>query len=181
MVRRGEQVRPPTLVVVGGLPATGKTTVARAVARGLRAAYLRIDTIETAITRSEGRFADRNGWEMPPGYVTGYDLVADQLGLGLDVVAESVNPWSETRNAWRDAGLRAGGQVVEVEVVCSDVVEHRRRAEEREVDIADLTKPGWAQICAREYHPWDREHIVVDTAVLAPEEAARLIRATVGG
>lgn len=169
------------LVSVGGLPATGKTTVARAVARGLRAAYIRIDTIETAVTRSEGRFASTNDWELPPGYVTGYDLVADQLRLGLDVVAESVNPLPETRDAWRDAGLRAGARVVEVEVVCSDPAEHRRRAEERVLDIADLTKPTWAQISAREYHPWEREHLVVDTAVLGIDEAVGQVRASVDG
>ncbi|MER7069211.1 zeta toxin family protein [Streptomyces albidoflavus] len=34
----------PALVVIGGLPATGKSTVGRAVARRLGASYLRIDT-----------------------------------------------------------------------------------------------------------------------------------------
>ncbi|HET7304871.1 MAG TPA: AAA family ATPase [Segeticoccus sp.] len=171
--------RPPVLVVVGGLPATGKTTVGRAVARGLCAAYLRIDTIETAIARSEGRFRESNDWELPPGYVTGYDLATDQLRLGLDVVAESVNPLPETRDAWRDAGLRAGAHVVEVEVVCSDPAEHRRRAEERVLDIADLTKPTWDQVTQREYHPWGREHLVIDTAVLDADEGADRVRAAV--
>ena len=43
------------LVVIAGLPATGKTTLARPLARELRAAYLRIDTIETAILRAQDR------------------------------------------------------------------------------------------------------------------------------
>ena len=38
---------------MGGLPGVGKTTVARAVARRLQAAHVRIDSIETAIARSE--------------------------------------------------------------------------------------------------------------------------------
>jgi predicted kinase len=37
------------LIAFGGLPGTGKTTVAQAVARKLAAVYLRIDTLELRI------------------------------------------------------------------------------------------------------------------------------------
>jgi len=59
--------RQPVLICVGGLPATGKTTIARKLAAELGAPYVRIDTIETAVGRAEGRFAETNGWELPPG------------------------------------------------------------------------------------------------------------------
>jgi hypothetical protein len=55
-VRRGV----PMLVVFGGLPGTGKTTIARAVAARCHAVYLRIDTIEQAV-RSAGVLADEIG------------------------------------------------------------------------------------------------------------------------
>src|SRR5680860_1113444 len=101
-----ELSRTPLLLVVGGLPATGKTTVARALAGALRAAYVRIDTIEAAIGRAEGRAQHTNGWELPPGYLVGYEVAADQLRNDLDVVAESVNPVRDSRDAWRDTGVR---------------------------------------------------------------------------
>jgi predicted kinase len=41
------------LIVFGGLPGTGKTTLARAFAQRRRATYLRIDTIEQALRSSE--------------------------------------------------------------------------------------------------------------------------------
>jgi adenylate kinase len=42
------------LVIFAGLPGTGKTTIARALARDLGAVYLRIDSIEQAILASDG-------------------------------------------------------------------------------------------------------------------------------
>lgn len=49
--------------------------------------------------------------------------------------------------------MAAGGRVVEVEVICSDRAEHRRRAEERVLDVPGLAKPSW-------------DPLVLDTAVL---------------
>lgn len=170
--------RQPVLICVGGLPATGKTTIARKLAAELGAAYVRIDTIEAAIAQAEGRFEETNGWELPPGYVVGYGVAADQLRNGVDVVAESVNPLRVSRDAWRVAGLNAGARVVEVEIVCSDSAEHRRRAEDRDLDIPGLAKPSWEQISNREYHSWERNRLVVDTAMLNVDESVQLIRKT---
>lgn len=170
----------PVLISVGGLPATGKSTVAQLLAAELPAAYVRIDSIETAIGRSEGQHVETNSWELPPGYEVGYDVVADQLRLGLDVVADSVNPLRASRDAWRDAGLKVGAHVIEVEIVCSDVDEHCRRAEERVVDVVGLVKPTWEEITNREYDSWDRDRIVIDTAILSVRESVQRIRAATG-
>ncbi|KDN22131.1 AAA family ATPase [Amycolatopsis rifamycinica] len=155
------------LVVLGGLPGTGKSTVARPLARALGAAYLRIDTIEQALADS-GELAE------PPraaGYVAGYALARDQLANGVDVVAECVNPLKITRDAWRAVGTR----VLEVELVCSDPAEHRARVEGRVADIPGLRLPSWRDVVEREYEPWDRDHLVIDTAVVTAAESAELI------
>lgn len=145
----------PRLVVFAGLPGSGKSTIARELARQLRAVWLRIDTIETAIADAD---------TPDEGYRAAYALAADNLRLGLDVVGDSVNPWMETRDAWRNVGLRAGAEVIEVEVICSDEAEHRRRVETRTSDVPGLVPPTWQEVTARDYRPWTRERIVVDTA-----------------
>jgi len=76
------------LIIVCGLPATGKTTLSRLLARDLGAVHLRIDTIEQAIVRSGA--AERPLG--PVGYTVAHALAADQLRQGLAVVAECVNP-----------------------------------------------------------------------------------------
>ena len=145
------------LVVFAGLPGTGKSTIARELARQLRAVWLRIDTIETAIADEATPITDE-------GYRAACALAVDNLRLGLDVVGDSVNPWLKTRDSWRDAGLAAGADVLEIEVVCSDPAEHRRRVETRVVDVPGLTPPTWEEVVGRDYRPWTRDRLVVDTA-----------------
>jgi predicted kinase len=155
------------LIVIGGLPATGKTTLARLLATRIGAVHLRIDTIEQAVVRS-GLARHPVG---PVGYVVGYALAEEQLRQGLTVIAESVNPLTITRDAWCDSATRASAPVVEVEVVCSDPEEHRRRADTRSVDIPDLPLPTWQEIVDLEYEPWQRDRLVVDTVGQEPGDS----------
>ncbi len=85
------------LVVVSGLPGTGKTTIAQQVARQSHATCLRIDAIDQAV-RSANVLADDIG---PAGYAVAYALSEANLRLGQVVVADCVNPLSITRAAWR--------------------------------------------------------------------------------
>ena len=159
------------LVVFGGLPGTGKTTLARQVADRLGATYLRIDTIEQAL-RSSMALADDVG---PAGYEVAYAVCETNLKLGRVVVADCVNPLSITRAAWRDVAARTAAPIFEVEVICSDEAEHRRRVESREIDIPGLSPPTWAAIMARDYEPWSEPRMVVDTAQTTAAEAVRTI------
>ncbi|MEU7472971.1 AAA family ATPase [Streptomyces sp. NPDC044984] len=158
-------------VVIGGLPVTGRTTLARLLAAEIGAVHVRVDTIGQTLVRS-GLARYPVG---PAGYVIGYALAEEHLRQGLTVSAESVNPLAVTRNAWRGAAERANVPSVEVEVVCSDPVEHRRRVTSRSVDVPDLPLPDWQHILDREYEPWDRDRVVVDTAGQDSEASSALL------
>ena len=118
------------LIALGGLPGTGKSTLAATFAGRLRAIHLRIDTVEQAM-RHAGQ--DVSAAE---GYLVARDVALDNLGLGLSLVVDAVNPIEFTRNLWRHAASRCGARLVEIELVCSDDVEHRRRVESRTADIS---------------------------------------------
>jgi predicted kinase len=148
------------LVVFAGLPGSGKTTLARRLSESLGAVYLRIDSIEHAIRTANGPVYEVGD----VGYRVGYAMARDNLRAGRSVVTDSVNPVWETRDAWRAAANESGAEVVEIEVICSDPAEHRRRVECRDSDIPSFVLPTWEAVAALEYHAWNRDRVVIDTA-----------------
>ena len=162
----------PMLIIFGGLPGTGKTAIAQQLARELGAVYLRIDSMEQAI-RDTGVVSKSLD---DAGYRVGYAVAEDNLRLGNTVVADSVNPLRLTRDAWTSVADRARAKAIEVEVTCSDPAQHRNRVETRRTDIKGLRLPTWQEVVLREYEPWERDHIVIDTASRSVAESVRDLR-----
>src|SRR5262249_32598913 len=120
------------LVVVSGLPATGKSALADALGRELHAAVLSVDPIEAAIMRGGIPTSSETG-------VAAYEVVAvlaaHHLGLGLPVVVDAVSSLEVAREMWRRAATLAGARMRVVEIVCSDESAHRARLAARRRDI----------------------------------------------
>ena len=153
------------LLIFGGLPASGKSTISKRVAREISAVYIRVDTIEQTL-RDVG-FTNVSS----EGYQLAYQLAADNLALGLPVVADSVNSIRITRDAWRAVGERAQVPVLEIEIVCSDLKEHKQRVETRLADIERSAGPTWNDVLDRDYEPWLQAHIMIDTAGVSLEQS----------
>jgi predicted kinase len=156
----------PMLYVFSGLPGSGKSSLAKHVAQHFGAMYLRIDTIEQALR--DLRNVDVGG----EGYRLAYRVAADNLRLGKSVVADSCNPIELTRREWEQVALQSNAAHLNIEVICSDPYEHRRRVESRSVDVSGLKLPTWADVEGREYHAWTVDRIVVDTAARTEHECA---------
>ncbi|SDF49780.1 Predicted kinase [Blastococcus aurantiacus] len=141
------------LVVVSGLPGTGKSAVAAGLAARSGAVHLSIDTVEDALL----------GSGLPPGWRTGvaaYEAaraVAEQnLALGLTVVVDAVNDSEPARGTWRAGAAATDSDLVFVVLTLDDPVEHRRRLETRLRDLAHVPEPSWNEVMARAaaYAPW---------------------------
>ena len=151
--------------------------IASELARQLDAVYLRIDSIEQAIRDSGVVSQSLND----AGYRAGYAVAEDNLRSGRTVIADSVNPLKITRDAWIGVADLAQVSAVEVEVVCSDPEQHKRRVETRASDVEGLRPPTWQEVVSREYEPWERPHIVVDTASHSVAENVKRIRKILTG
>jgi predicted kinase len=147
----------PTLYIFSGLPGSGKTVLSQHLASHVHAVHLRIDTIEQGLRDLCGVNVAGEGYQLA------YRVAADNLKLGLSVVADSCNPWELTRREWEDVAKALELDFVNVEVICSDKAEHRRRVEARLSTVPNLKLPTWEQVESRDYHSWTVPRIVVDT------------------
>ncbi len=150
-----------TLVEFGGLPGTGKSTLAGWLAGKTGAVWLRIDEIEGAMRRN-GLTPEQTG---VAAYSVAHDVAAGHLRRGLTVIADAVNPVSEARLGWRDLAASAGAAHVVIETVCPDRAEHRRRVETRVSDLAGWVYPTWGEVelAARDYQPRTDPRLTVNT------------------
>ena len=153
------------LYIFSGLPGTGKTSLARRLARATRACYLRIDTIEQGL-RDLCQFKVEG-----EGYRLSYRIAHDNLLNGINVIADSCNPIKLTRTEWNQVAYAAAAEPINIEVICSDTVEHKARVESRISDIDHFKLPTWNDVIHRQYHQWqENKDITIDTAFLSIEE-----------
>ena len=160
----------PTLYIFSGLPGTGKSTLAKLVAQHYKALYLRIDTVEQGLRDLCSREIQSEGYRLS------YRIASDNLRLGLNVVADSCNPIELTRREWEQVACESAADFRNIEVICSDVAEHRIRIETRRTESPEQSipkLPTWNEVENREYHPWTVDRIIVDTAGRSVTELAK--------
>ncbi len=156
------------LIILGGLPGVGKTTIAKHLAKQLKAMYLRVDTAEQVLRET-------TALDGPEGYMVCYALASENLCLGMTVIADSVNSIQITRAAWQHVAQKASVPFLEVELICSNIDEHQKRVETRKPDISGHQLPTWQAVLDRVYEPWTSKHLVFDTAQKTPDEIVESI------
>lgn len=165
----------PVLVVMMGLPGTGKSAVAEAIARDIGAPVLSVDPIEAAMLRWGIRREHGSGYA---AYEVAHAIARSQLELGQSAVIDAVNGVETARAWWRDLAAEFGVRRALVECICSDQDVHRRRVESRRRDIPGfIYEPSWEDVQQRmsEYAPCDEDRLILDAVRSLDENIARAI------
>ncbi len=150
------------LVVVGGLPGTGKSTVAEAVADRLDAVVLRTDEVRQRVPAGAG--ADRyDPANVDAVYAEMLREAEDLLCLGQHVVLDATWSAAEHRAAARAVAERTASALVELRCVTAEAVAAERiaRRERAEAHGSEAT-PAVAAAMAERFSAWP-EAVELDT------------------
>jgi len=164
---------PPSLIAMKGHPATGKSAVARSIARRLRIPLIDKDDVKDHVL------------SLPQAnelaYAIMWQIVEAQLALGLSVIA--VSPLSYPTGYAQAVTIAAThhAKLLVVETVL-DEAEWRRRLDARTAGYSTHKISGWTamQEMLRQYdgcwqYPIDAEHHLVLDAALPVRELVRTV------
>ncbi len=165
----------PVLIVIGGLPGTGKSTLADALAAHLGCPVFNKDRIEASL-RNDGVSAANDSWTVAENLLT--TLAGEQLRRGQSAILDTVARVAESRAAWRAIAEHAGAAFLLIECVCRDAEQHRSRIGGRVRGI-----PGWAELTwddvesvRARWTPWDDDRLVLDAMQPVAANVAAALR-----
>ena len=152
------------LLILTGLPASGKTTVARRLS-GL------VDGVVIVSSDDVRKRAKRKVWNLME------DLVTESLNKGMIVVADATNYDRPHRDRFADAARRLGCPHW-IAYLKADIGILLERNETR----AETIPPGAIYHHSRSYQEPDPEEeaIVIDTEAVSPDDAAKTIAGIMG-
>jgi predicted kinase len=148
------------LIVLSGLPGTGKSQIADAIGRARRAPVLSVDPIESAILEAGIEASFETGLA---AYVVAERVADASLAAGLDAVIDAVNSVDPARDMWRRLAAKHDVRLRIIECVLTDEKVHRRRLAGRDRGLR-LAEPTWVDIerRRREWTPWPEPHLTLE-------------------
>ena len=166
------------LILLSGLPGTGKSTIADGIARARGTPVFSVDPIESAIIEAGIAASFETGLA---AYLVAQALADRSLAAGLDPVIDAVNSVELARDMWRGLAAKHAVELMIIECVVSDERVHRTRVASRQRGLA-LAEPGWDDVEHRraEWTTWPEPHLTLDGLDPPGENLAKALEYVVG-
>ena len=146
------------LIIVCGLPGTGKTFVAKAISEKLDAALLRTDVIRKDVAGKPAHSKE----ERDSIYKIMFLMAEKRLKIGANCVLDATFNKKDLRAQIREIAQKNNTGFVIVECVCSENIV-KERMDARTGDESDADFNVYLEE-KRSFEPIEGDHIIVDTA-----------------
>lgn len=150
------------LIIVSGLPGSGKSTVAESLAEEISLPIFSVDPIEASIIKSGLRRSFETGLA---AYLVAETLADEQLKRGLSIIIDAVSPVQEARDMWNNLARKQNATLIIIECVLDREL-HKKRIESRIRNMHGIPEVTWEDVenRSKEYLLWTEERLVLDTA-----------------
>ncbi len=156
------------MLLVAGLPASGKTWLAKYLSEKWGAVHINSDKLRTAMNL-RGHYDQASKQQVYNAMLT---QAADALNAGRPVVVDSTFYKKYLRQAWVDLAKKQGARHRFVEIKIPEETAFQRLQKKREDSEADWQV--YQQLKA-EWEPLDAPHLTLDSHALSLEEMAEAI------
>ncbi len=149
-----------TLILFSGMPGSGKTTLARMVARRLGVPAFAKDRVQRVLR--DHNLAEASTGD---GYYIILDQADEQLSLGLSVILDATFPLDHFRTVASEIAARHRSKFVALYCYCSDDNIWRERMTQRVQYVPGWKPVGWSDVQRMRdyYQPWNDNALHLDS------------------
>lgn len=160
---RANRKKPPVLVVMVGLPGTGKSHLTRRLAAQLPIEVVETDEIRWRIASPPTYSREESGRV----YQTAHRQIGRYLREGRDVIFDATNLYERGRRTLRRIAEKNGARLLIVQTTAPEqLIENRLRRRKLGIEPRDRSEADWDVYCRMrgEMEAIKQPHLVVDTS-----------------
>lgn len=162
------------LIVMSGLPGTGKSTLATVISKATHLPLISPDVIKESLIK-DGKLSDyRDGsltWQVATREAE------KQLRQGSSIIIDAINAEAAAKETWITLASRLHAQIIVIECYVSDSVIHKSRIKNRKKNLIGIPEVDWDWVENRRlaYTHWNIPVLRIDGLTPIDESAKTVL------